>query len=90
MKAAAKKEVVEEVRRFGRERDALFDKAKAKAKAQFVEALNADAVTRDGYLRALFAKIGARVVKSMVEEARKAGKEHAERLLQTNHFDAEV
>lgn len=92
MKAAARKEAVEEVRRFGRERDALFDKAKASAGTAFAEELNADAVIRsaEGYLPMLFSRLGARVVKAMMGEAQKAGKAHAERLLKTIDLDAKV
>lgn len=90
MKAPARKEAVEEVRRFGRERDAIFDKAKASAGSSFAEELNADAVMQEGYLRMLFVRLGTRVVKAMSDEARKAGREHAERLLKTRNIDAKV
>lgn len=92
MKAATRKEVVEEVRRFGRERDALFDKAKAEAGPAFAKELNADAVIQSAavYLPMLFVRLGIRVVKSMMAEAQKAGADHAARLLKTINIDAEV
>jgi Na+/H+-translocating membrane pyrophosphatase len=71
----AKREVVEEVRRFAKDRDDLFERTRTNPTS---------------YLKVLFTRAGASVVKEMMVEAEKAGKAHAERLQQTNNRSAVV
>jgi hypothetical protein len=83
----AKREVVEEVRRFAKDRDDLFERTRTKAGAAFQRTFDVDALLQNptSYLKVLFTRAGASVVKEMMAEAEKAGKAHAERLQQTNN-----
>ena len=85
--ATAKKEVIEEVKRFAKDRDDLFERTRTKAGVEFQRGFDLDALLRNptSYLKILFARAGASVVKEMMGEAEKAGKAHAERLQQTNN-----
>jgi hypothetical protein len=83
--AKVKPAVMTEVRRFAAERDAQFEHARERAATKFKQQFDIDAILQnpEGYLRLLFTKAGLEVVKEMVDTAKKAGKDHAERLQQT-------
>jgi hypothetical protein len=85
-----KKQVVEEVDRFAIERDAIYERTRAKAVRLFRDEFDADALLKDPekYIKTLFVKLGSRVIKEMIPMARKAGRDHAERLQSVEHFDA--
>lgn len=79
-------------REFAKKRDANFEKARSAAGAAFTREFNPEAVlaSPDKYLKYLFVKIGSKVVKDMIPQAKKTGKEYAERLVTTRNSDAEV
>ncbi len=82
----------EAAKQFAKKRDANFDKAKGEAETAFLREFKPDAVmaSPDQYLKLLFVKMGSKIVKSLIPEAKKAGKEYAARLGQAEHQDTEV
>lgn len=72
----------EEARRFAKERDANFEKARDSASAAFGKEFKPEAVLAapDQYLKLLFVKLGAKIVKEMMPKAKETGKEHAAKL----------
>jgi hypothetical protein len=75
---------VEEVRRFAKERDVLFDRAREHASGMMAAGWNVDALMGSprAYLRARFSTLGHRVIRDLEAEARRVGSEHAEKLVQ--------
>ena len=75
---------VEEVRRFAKERDVLFDRAREHASGMMAAGWNVDVLMGSprAYLRARFSTLGHRVIRDLEAEARRVGSEHAEKLVQ--------
>lgn len=88
--AKVNKTVVEEVRRFAKDRDEMFERTRTRAGAEFQSAFDLEALLRNPtlYLKILFTHSGASVVKRMMTEAEKVGKAHAERLQSINNRNA--
>jgi hypothetical protein len=79
-------------REFAKKRDANFEKARSAAGAAFTREFNPEAVlaSPDKYLKYLFVKIGSKVVKDMIPQAKKTGKEYASGLGQTKPKEPKV
>jgi hypothetical protein len=78
--------VLDEVKRFGKERDAIFDRTKKIAESEIKRSLIVDDIlsSPESTLKKLFASVGLRVVRQMMADAKKAGTDHAERLQSIN------
>jgi len=74
---------------FAKQRNVLFDRAKKEAGALFEREFDRDALLEnpEKYMRFLYAKLGTRVARSILPEARKVGREHAEGLNKARHPD---
>jgi hypothetical protein len=72
---------------FAKKRDENFEKARDAAGAAFAKEFKPEAVlaSPDKYLKYLFVKIGSKVVKDMIPQAKKIGKEYAAGLGQAKH-----
>ncbi len=80
----------EEAKKFAAARDANFEKARDTASAALAKELDTEAILSnpDKYFRYLFLKVGTRVVKQMMPQAKAAGKKYAEGLQQTRNRDS--
>lgn len=74
-----KEEIKAEANHFAGRRDELFDKTAEKAAAAFqrVFDINAFMQHREIYLKLLFVKVGSDIVREMVPEAQRIGKDYA-------------
>ena len=77
----AKAAAVQEVRRFAKERDALFDKAKEHATGIMAKGWSVDELLKNPrrYLQMRFSALGREVVRELEPEARRVGGEHGDR-----------
>jgi hypothetical protein len=80
--AKAKESAVMEVRRFAKQRDEQFDRAKRSAGNVLAVGWNTKALMRNPkkYLKEKFAKDGLAVVRELLPDARALGRDHAEKL----------